>query len=308
MNELSNIKKFDTTATLECFTTLLFWSLGPIFITYLAGFIDSFTQNFLRYVVSCLFWLPFLLISIRKNRFDKSLWLKAIIPAAANLTMQGLYAAAFYYISPAFMVLLMKSSIVWTALFSLVFFLDERPLAKSKRFWLGMILSVAGVIGVMYYKKDFAAAKTLTGILLALGSSIAFAVYAISARIFFKKNDSRQAFSVTSIYTTLGFAVLTLSFGNIKASLSLNAWQWACVVISSITGIALGHTLLYAAIRRIGVTIPSLLLLAQPFLVLAFSHIVFRESMNIPQLLSGAVLLTGSAIAIWAQEHLRKPE
>ena len=186
----------------------------------------------------------------------------------------------------------------------LVFFLDERPLVKSKRFWLGMILSVAGVTGVMYYKKDFAAAKTITGIFLALGASLAFAVYAISAKIVFKKNDSRQAFSVISIYTTLGLAVLAFTFGDVKSSLALNAWQWECVIISSITGIALGHTLYYAAMRRIGATIPSLLLLAQPFLVLAISHIVFEESMNVPQLLSGAILLTGSAIAIWAQEHL----
>lgn len=306
MNVHRSIKKFDITATLECLTTLLFWSLGPIFITYLAVYIDSFTQNFLRYLISCIFWFPFLILSIRKKHFDRSIWLKAIFPAAANLTMQSLYAGAFYCISPAFMILLMKSSIVWTALFSLVFFLDERPLAKSKRFWIGMTLSAAGVIGVTYYKTDFAAVKTITGIILAFGASLAFAVYAISARYFFKNNDSRQAFSVTSIYTTLGLAILTFAFGDIKSSLALNTWQWSCIVISSITGIALGHTLYYAAMRRIGATIPSLLILAQPFVVLAFSHIIFKESMNIQQIISGGILLTGSAIAIWAQEHLNK--
>ena len=219
--------------------------------------------------------------------------------------MQSLYAGAFYYISPAFLILLMKSSVVWTALFSLVFFLDERPLAKSKRFWIGMTLSIAGVIGVMYFKKDFVAAKTITGIFLAIGASMAFAAYAISTRIFFKENDSRQAFSVTSIYTTIGLAILTFALGDIKGSIELNVWQWVCIIISSIIGIALGHPLLYAAIRRIGATIPSLILLAQPFLVLAVSHIVFKESMNILQLLSGAVLLTGSGIAIWSQECLK---
>ena len=306
MNEDNNIRKIDITATTESLGTLLFWTLGPVFITYLAGHIDSYTQNFLRYLTACIFLLPFLILSIRKKQFDKSIWLKAIFPAVANLTMQSLYASAFYYISPAFMVLLMKSSIVWTALFSLVFFLDERPLVKSKRFWSGMLFSVAGVIGVMYFKKDFAQVKTITGISLAFGASLAFAVYAISAKIAFKKTDSRQAFAVTSIYMTLGLAFLAFAFGNVKESLSLNTWQWACVVISAITGIAFGHTLYYAAMRRIGVTIPSLILLAQPFCVLAISHFVFKESMNIPQLLSGGVLLTGSAIAIWAQQHLKK--
>jgi len=305
VNEQNNIKKIDITATFECLGSLLFWTLGPIFITYLAGHIDSYTQNFLRYLTACIFLLPFLILSIRKKQFDKSTWLKAIFPAAANLTMQSLYAAAFYYISPGFLILLLKLNVVWTALFSLIFFLDERPLAKSKRFWSGMVLSLAGVIGVMYFKKDFAQIRTITGISLAIGASLAFAVYAISAKIAFKKTDSRQAFAVTSIYTTIGLAILTLTLGNIKGSLSLDTWQWICVVVSAITGIALGHPLYYAAMRRIGATIPLLILLAQPFLVLSISHFVFHESMNIPQLLSGSALLTGSAIAIWAQEHLK---
>jgi len=300
-----NIKKVDFTATFETLGTLLFWTLGPIFITYLADSIDSYTQNFLRYLTACIFLLPYLAFSIRKNHFDKSLWLKALLPAAANLTMQSLYARGFYYLSPAFMILLMKSSIVWTALFSLIFFLNERPLVKSKRFWLGMILSIAGLIGVMYYNEDFTAEKTITGLFLALGASLAFAIYAISAKIAFKKTDSRQAFAVTSIYTSIGLAILAFSFGNVKASGSLNTWQWVCVVISGITGIAFGHPLYYAAMRRIGATIPSLILLAQPFTVLLISHFIFEESMNISQLFSGAILLTGSAIAIWAQEHVK---
>jgi drug/metabolite transporter (DMT)-like permease len=306
VNDRIKIKKVDITATLETIGTLFFWTLAPLFITYFTEYLDSFTQNFLRYLVSCLLLFPYLIYSIRKNQFDKSIWLKAIVPAIANLAMQSLYAAAFYYISPAFLILLLKSSIIWTALFSLIFLLDERPLAKSKRFWLGMFLSIAGVIGVMYFKHDFAAVKTRTGIFLALGASLAFAAYAVSASIFFKKHDSCQAFAVTSIYTTLGFAVLVFLFGNIKGSFTLNGLQWVYVVISSIIGIALGHPFYYAAMKRIGATIPSLILLAQPFLVLAFSRFIFGETMNLPQFLFGMTLLSGSALAIWAQEHLHK--
>ncbi|MBN2590329.1 MAG: DMT family transporter [Sedimentisphaerales bacterium] len=306
MSDHINIKKVDFTATFETLGTLLFWTLGPIFITYLAGQIDSYTQNFLRYLTACLFLIPFLIFSIRKNNFDKRIWLKALFPAAANLTMQSLYAAGFYYISPGFLILILKLSIIWTALFSLIFFSDEKPLAKSKRFWFGMILSIVGVFGVTYFKQDFAETKTITGICLAIGAGLAFAIYAISARIAFKRTDSLQAFTVTSIYTTIGLAVLTFSLGNIKQSASLNTWQWVCVVISGITGIAFGHPLYYAAMRRIGATIPSLILLAQPFTVLAMSYFIFKESMNVPQLLSGVVLLGGSAIAIWAQQHLKK--
>ena len=85
----------------------------------------------------------------------------------------------------------------------------------------------------------------------------------------------------------------------------MGAWQWACIIISGVTAIALAHTLYYAAIRRIGATIPAMVILAQPFIVLAISYVVFVESMNIFQLFFGVILLIGSALAIFAQQHLK---
>ncbi|MEJ2648262.1 MAG: DMT family transporter [Sedimentisphaerales bacterium] len=306
MNEHKDTKGIDITATFASLAALLFWSFGPIFIEYLTGYLDVWTQNFLRYLAACLFLLPVLILSIRKNTFEKSLWRKAAGPACANLAMQTLMTMAFYYIDPPLLVMLMKSSVIWTAFFSLIFFLDERPLARSRRFWLGMIFSIIGVTGVMYYKADLTAARTLTGVILALACGFMFAVYAISAKVAFKNVDSRRAFSVISIYTTGGLAILAFLFGDVEKSLHLGAWQWSCVIISAITAIALGHTFYYAAMRRIGATIPALIVLAQPFLVLAFAYIVFDKSLNLPQIFSGIILLTGSALAIWAQKHLNK--
>ncbi len=306
MSEHVNIRKVDLSATFACIGSLTFWSLGPIFIKYLTGYLDSWTQNLLRYSVACLFWLPFFLFSVSAKRLDTRVWRRAIVPGAANVVMQSLFACAYYYIGPAFMALLMKSSIIGIAGFSLIFFPKERTLVKSKRFWSGLMLSVVGVAGVLYYKEDFAAIRTLTGIIIALMTAFMWAVYTISARIAFKDIDSRHGFSVLSIYTVGGLFVLAFLFGRVGDCVKMGPWQWACVVISGATSIALSHTLYYAAMRRIGATIPGLVLLAQPFIVLAISYFVFGESLNVFQLLFGVVLLTGSGIAIWAQEHLKR--
>ncbi|MCH7557005.1 MAG: DMT family transporter [Planctomycetes bacterium] len=306
MNEHSNIRKVDVSATFACIGALSFWALGPIFIKYLTGYVDSWTQNLLRYSVACLVWLPFLFFSIKTGRLDTKVWRRAVPPAVANVIMQSLFAYAFYYIGPAFMVLLTKSSIIWIVSFSLIFFPEERTLVKSKRFWSGLALSAMGVIGVLYYKEDFAAAGTLTGIVIALAMAFMWAVYIVSARIAFKDIDSRHCFSVISIYTVGGLFVLALLFGELGDCVKMGAWQWACVVISGATAIALSHTLYYAAMKRIGATIPALVMLAQPFIVLAISYVVFGESMNVFQLLFGVVLLAGSGLAIWAQGHLKR--
>lgn len=243
---------------------------------------------------------------MREKRLDKRVWRRALVPAAVNITFQSLYAAAFYYIGPAFMVLLMKTNIIWITAFSLVFFAQERPLAESKRLWTGLTLSAIGLIGVMYYKVNVGEARTMTGIFIALATAFMWAAYTVSAKIAFRDIGSRSGFSVISIYTVAGLTVATLLFGNLGDCVQMGPWQWACVVISGVLCIALGHVLYYAAIRRIGATIPALVILTQPFAVLAISYVVFGEMLNAFQLLFGVVLLAGSALAIWAQQHLKR--
>jgi drug/metabolite transporter (DMT)-like permease len=306
VRENSDAGRIDLTATASCLGALTFWSLGPIFIKYLTGSLDSWTQNLLRYSVAALFWLPFLLLSIRAKRLDARVWRRAIVPGAANVIMQSLWAAAFYYVGPAFMVLLTKTNIFWVAAFSFVLFPEERPLVRSSRFRLGLVLSAVGLIGVMYYKVDLAEAGTIKGIIIALFAAFTWGIYTVSAKIAFRDIDSRQGFSVISLYTVAGLALFALPFGQLGASVRLGAWQWACIVISAVTAIAMAHTMYYAAMKRIGATIPALVILAQPFVVLGISNVVFGESLNGVQLLFGTALLAGAALAIWAQQDLKR--
>lgn len=301
-----NVRKIDIFATLSCIGVLACWSLGPILIKYLTGYIDSWTQNLLRYSVACLFWLPFLLKAVKRGQIEPKLWRKAIVPAAANIAMQSLWAAGFYYVGAAFMALISKSSVIWITAFSLVFFADERGLVRSKRFWLGLAFSITGVIGVIYYKQDFAASGTITGVIIAVVCAFMWALYVISARITFRDTDSRIGFSIISIYTVVGLFMFGIIFGRIEQCLKMGIWPWVSIVISAVTAIALGHVLYYVAMKRIGATIPALVILAQPFTVFAISRVVFGESLSSLQLLFGLVLLAGSALAIYAQQHLKR--
>jgi drug/metabolite transporter (DMT)-like permease len=300
------VRRFDVPATFACLGSLLLWSLGPNFIKYLTGHVDFWTQNVLRYTVACMFWLPFLLFGLRTKRIEASVWRRALLPSGANIAFQSLWAAAFYYVDPAFMVLLNKSSVIWIAGFSLIFFADERPLARSRYFWAGLILSMVGVIGVIYFKQDFAAYGTRTGVIIGLVTSLMWAAYTLSVKVALRDIDSRTGFSVISIYTVIGLFALGLMFGRLSDCLRMPPWPWACVVISAVASIALSHVFYYSAIKRIGATVPALVILAQPFAVFAISHIVFGEILTGFQLFFGLVLLAGAACAIWAQQHLNR--
>jgi drug/metabolite transporter (DMT)-like permease len=297
--------RIDVVGTAATVGALLSWATGPIFIKQLTEHIDSWTQNALRYTVACLFWLPLLIHFLQTRRFDKRTWKLAIPPSIANVTTQTLWAMAFYYIEPGFATLLSQTSVLWVATFSLLFFADERPLARSPRFWVGLILSAAGVGGVLLFKEGFGARAMTTGVLIAMAWAFTWGLYAILVKVTMQGIDSRSGFSVISLYTTASLWIGAILFGRPSQSLGMGTWPWVAVVVSGVLSIALGHVLYYAAIKRIGATIPLLVNLSQPAFVLAISSVVFHEQFNRPQLLFGLVLLLGAGLSVWAQTHLK---
>jgi drug/metabolite transporter (DMT)-like permease len=305
MSHSAKIGRINTAATAAALGALFCWATGPILIKYLTADTDSWTQNALRYSAACLFWLPFAAIQALRSAFPQRMWRRAVVPSLANIAMQSLWAAGFYYLAPAFMTLLTSTSILWVTSFSLVFFPEERPLLRSPRFWLGLGLSLAGLLGVVYFKEDFTAAGTRIGIAIALAEALMWGVYAVSVKVALRDIDSRSGFSVISLYTTAGLWLCAILLGHPGRAMHLDAAAWTAIVVSAILSIALAHVLFYAAIRRIGATIPMLVNLSLPFTVFSMSRIIFHERLDTLQLLSGVVLLIGSASSIWAQQHLR---
>jgi drug/metabolite transporter (DMT)-like permease len=153
---------------------------------------------------------------------------------------------------------------------------------------------------------DIAEAKMIRGIIVALMAAFMWGIYTVTVKMAFREIDSRQGFSVLSIYTVVGLSLCAFLFGKPGDCVHLSGTIWVYIVISGITAIAFAHTLYYVAIRRIGATIPALVILAQPFVVLGISNVVFGESLNGIQLLCGLLLLAGAALAIWAQQDLKK--
>jgi len=290
--------------SLACFGALVFWSIGPILIKYLADYLDCWTQNALRYNTATLFLLPVLVFSMRRGTFDRRIWRMAVVPSIANVIMQGFWGAMFYYLNPAFAVLLSKTHVLWIAALSMMILPEERPLLRSPRFWLGLILALAGVAGVLYHSPDFAVAGSARGIVFALAGAIFWAGYAVSVRVYLKDINVLSSFPVVSLYSGVGLAIAALCFGDVGQCLNLSLRLWGILVLSSILGIAFGHLCFYVAVRRLGATIPALVILVQPFSILLMSILIFDETLSLTQGLFGVILILGAASAIWAEKDL----
>lgn len=293
---------FTPAAAAACAGFVVCWTVGPILIKQLSSVLDLWTQNAARYGVACLFWLPLLLYA--RKELTPSLLKKALIPAAFNVVMQSCWAGAFYYADPAFAVLLSRTSILWVSLFSLLFFADERPLAKSKRFWVGSAAAVIGLAGVILCNPDLNLSGTWTGVVIALGASITWAGYALSVKVVFKGVDSKLSFSIITVYTVIGLTILAFLFGNPASLVALSPQNTTILVVSAVTAIAIAHVLFYAAIHRIGATIPSMINLLTPFSVLLLSRVVFNEYLTGGQWVFGIALISGIALAVDARRKI----
>lgn len=291
-------------AILSCIGTLICWSSAPLFIEYLTCHLDLWTQNLLRYAAACLFWLPFLIADARAGRLSKTVWKLALLPFIPNIVMQTLWAAAFYYIDPGFASLLSMTAFLWVIILSIIFFAEERRLLGNRLFRLSILLSVVGLAGVTLFHPAFMQSYTKIGIAIVLLYGLVWGFYGVAVKIAFRDIDSRTGFSVVSVYTVAGLFVLTLFMGEPQRCLEMPFVGWAATVVSGIVGIALGHVLYYTSIRRLGSTTPSLVQLAQPFVVAVISYFVFSEALNPLQWVFGIVLIAGSASAIAAEKNL----
>jgi len=292
--------------TLAAFGSIFSWATGPLFVYYLSGHLDAWSQNFWRYLVAFIVWLPFLCFSLHKGLVASGFWRRALVPALFNTIMQCFWVWGLYYIEPGFASLLARTSLFWVLLFSFLVFPDERALVRSKKFWLGIVVSLVGITLVIVNKEGFTTRGNLLGMVLILAAEIAWALYTVSARSVFRQTDSRLAFSVLSLYTVIGLAVLALLFGRPSEILHLPLRPVICLIVSGVVCISLSHIFYYKAMKSLGAMITTVMMQIHPFIVIVLSMLVFSETLNGYQWCGGIIVMAGSILAILSQKQLGK--
>jgi drug/metabolite transporter (DMT)-like permease len=306
-------EKVDSLATLAILGALVCWSSTPIWVKYFTGYFDPFSQNLYRYAFALAMWLPYLLIRQWAGRVPRSIWRSALAPAMANTAMQTFWAWSLYYLDAGLMSLIARTTVIWSALMSIALFADERRLARSGRFWVGLTCGLIGAVGVLAFKPGFhIGAGTFSssraiwiGVLMAVVAAFLWSVYAVAVRLTMRGTDSRVAFSVIALETTIGCGTIALLAGRPSHVTQVPLQVIVLVALSGWICIGLAHVSYYTAIRRIGVAVPTAVLQLTPFIVMFLSYFIYGEVFTSGQLGSGVILVIGSALALWAQGQLQ---
>ena len=290
--------------------TLLSWSAVPLFLKFFArpdavtgrALIDGFSANGWRYGLSALFWLPLLFVAWRRGRLPKGILTAALIPTAFNIVGQTAFAWCPYFLEPGFFTFVFRVQIVFVTLGAWILFPSERATLRSARFWVGVLLVVAGSVGLIALQP--AGLSTRAGvwaILLAVCSGAVFAGYGLTVRKCMHGYPSVLAFGVICQYTAVGVILLMLLFGENygAAALSFSGFNWFMLIASAMIGIAISHVTYYAAIQRLGVTVSMGIIQLQPVLTAAASVMMGWEQLSTWQWMSGLVGVMGAMLILY---------
>jgi drug/metabolite transporter (DMT)-like permease len=290
--------------------TLLGWSSIPLFLKHFTHLLDPWTMNGWRYAFSALLWAPVLIIGTARKSLPQNLWRAAVWPSVFNAAGQACFAIVPYYIDPGLMTFSLRIQIVFVTLGAALLFPAERLVIKRPGFLFGIACVVGGTIATILLNPHGLGRGTGIGVTLAITSGLLYGAYALSVRHYMHGVNSLQAFAAISQYTALILIIPMFILGEHAGAdpVHLVAPQFGLLLLSSLIGIGLGHTLYYFSMNRLGLAVSSGVVQLQPFLVSVASVFLFDEKLTLGQWIAGSIAIFGALVILFEQRQTaRKP-
>ena len=278
------------------------WALAPIFIRQLSTVYDPHTQNLLRYASAA---LPLLLISVIWFREDLAAAFRGykgmLGIAALNVVQQHVWTLGCAGSTATTAQLVTKLSIVFIILFSFFLFHEERSVIKSRIYQFGTLLSFAGAAAVISDNPASIVPNLDFPTLMLLATAILWAVYTVWAKHLVMNVHPVPMFTVLSLYTTIGFAVLSPATGD-TSKLVTAGWQPVVIgIVSGLIPIAWAHPSFHYAQKHLGSALCSSVALFNPLVTYAVAMWIFPdEHLVLTQWLGAALLLLGTFLVLSA--------
>lgn len=295
--------------------TLASWTTIPLFLRHFAPLIDGWTANGWRYGFSALLWLPVLLLALRRGNVPRSLWSAALLPSLFNAAAQVCFGLAPYYVEPGLMAFSLRLQIVFVTVGAAILFAAERRIIRSPGFLLGIGLVIAGTLATILLRPGGLGGGTGLGVALAIASGLLYAGYALSVRASLHGTDPMLAFSVVSQYTAVVMVGLMFAFATKDGTrdfglqaLALSPWQMGLLLLSSVIGIGIGHTLYFKSLQILGLAVSAGVVQLQPITVSIAAPFLFPQDPHLSpaQWATGALAVAGAAVILVVQHRAAK--
>jgi drug/metabolite transporter (DMT)-like permease len=245
---------------------------------------------FYRMLIPAVVLLPTFAIDRKPERLTGRTWLIIGLGGLFFALDLALYNTAILRTSAANATLLGNNTPIVVGLLTwMVFRRRPRP-----AFWLGLVLAIGGSVVILWGDLTRHAPFGV-GDLMALGAAACFAVYLLATEQVRTTTSTLTFLRVSMIATTLVLLLLNFAMG-ISLRVSHRHTWWALLGLGLVSQLG-GYLALTYALGHLPATITSISLLTQGPLTAAMAAVLLGEPLTLPQIVGGAFVLSGVALA-----------
>ena len=184
---------------------------------------------------------------------------------------------------------------IWTALLAWLVLRERLRITQ----WFGLVLGVVGVAVLVGDKIEFGRDAHAIAVMLAIGACLlATVLYAVAA-IFVRRRLSGVDSSATAAGSQLGatLALLPFTFGSWPTT-APSSGAWAATIALGLVCTGLAYLLYFRLIKHAGTVTASSVTLLVPVFATAWAAVFLGEPITSRLLIGGAIVLTGTALAL----------
>jgi drug/metabolite transporter (DMT)-like permease len=202
--------------------------------------------------------------------------------------------------SAATATLLANNSPLWVGLASFLLFRER----LSGRYWLGLALALAGMVWLVG-GGAFRQLRLDTGNLLAVGASVFYAAYLLSAHRARARVDLLTVVTLSTAVSVVALLLINLAMGTALTGYSRSAWM-ALVGLGLVSQLG-GWLGINYALGHLRAAPVSVCLLAQVIVTALVAIPLLGEGLKTNQMVGGALVLAGIYFVIRGTEKLPVP-
>jgi len=284
------------------------WAMAPVFIRYMRGSYDPYSQAFIRYLFAAMILSAVCLVLYRQD-FLRLLRRPGMILGlvCVNIVHQLSWTVGCYHVSATLAQLITELGVVFVIIFSFFLFHEERRVIRSPVYLSGTALSFVGAAAVLTGGGHATGATVPWAAGLLMITALCWGIYVVWAKHIVMDCHPVPMFAVLSVYITLGLAIVALLFGSPVCIFEAGSRITLIAFISGMLPLAAAHPSFHFAQKYLGSAFSSSCNLFAPLLTFVFASIFLDDApLTLMQWAGAAVLITGTLMVVRTGQ--RSPE
>jgi drug/metabolite transporter (DMT)-like permease len=289
----SSINRTITLAMLGAAGASVCWGVNGVLLKILSGQLPIPVLNTARLLSASVMLLGIVAVTRNKNnpwpKLEPRVWLQvALVGFVGTSIYQLMFATGIHLTGASMSSLTSSTNPVWVGLLSAMF--GER---LTRRQGFGVLLSVSGVIALSLKSFDPANHMDPIGVLLLVGSNIAWAVYTVAAKPLFKHLAALEFTAFSLALGGLPYILWNASSLFAPAVQSIHLQTWATVVFSAFIAQVIGFLGWFNAARVLGANRVSVFANLMPIVGVTLGVMLLSEPFGWLDVVSAVVILAG---------------